>query len=117
LPAFGTSYEQDGKAAPTGRKPKTGVSIQAGTPNVFIAGRGASSAFRIAYRGESGQRNNLRGPGYFGVDMSLAKWKLAEPQGLRFTWDVFNLTVASEPQGDGASTSTRWRGPRLDSKV
>src|SRR5258708_5564364 len=25
--------------------------------------------------------------------------------------------VASEPRGDDASTSTMWRGPRLDSKV
>ncbi len=35
--------------------------------------------------GESGQRNNLRGPGYFGVDMSQAKtWKTTESQALQF---------------------------------
>ena len=93
--AFGTDYEQDGRALVIGSAPKTGVSIQDGVPNVFSAGPAAASAFRFAYPGESGQRNNLRGPGYFGVDMSLAKsWKLTESQGLRFSWDVFNVTNA-----------------------
>jgi hypothetical protein len=93
--AFGTNYEQDGRAVLLGAAPKTGVSIQDGVPNVFSVGPNAASAFRYAYPGESGQRNNLRGPGYFGVDMSLAKaWKLTESQGLRFSWDVFNVTNA-----------------------
>ncbi len=93
--AFATDYEQDGRAVLVGAAPKTGVSIQNGVPNVFSAGPAASSAFRYAYPGESGERNNLRGPGYFGVDMSLAKvWKLAESQRLRFSWDVFNVTNA-----------------------
>ena len=93
--AFGTDYEQDGRAVITGAAPKTGVSFQDGVPNVFSAGPAAASAFRYAYPGESGERNNLRGPGYFGVDMSLAKaWKIAESQGLRFSWDVFNVTNA-----------------------
>jgi hypothetical protein len=93
--AFGTNYEQDGRAVLLGAAPKTGVSIADGVPNVFSAGPAAASAFRYAYPGESGQRNNLRGPGYFGVDMSLAKvWKLSESQGLRFSWDVFNVTNA-----------------------
>jgi hypothetical protein len=78
-----------------GAAPKTGISYQAGTPNVFAAGPDAASAFRYAYPGESGQRNNLRGPGYFGIDGSLAKsWRLTESQALRFTWDVFNVTNA-----------------------
>ncbi len=93
--AFGTNYEQDGRAVLVGQAPKTGGSIADGVPNVFSAGPAASGAFRYAYPGESGQRNNLRGPGYFGVDMSLAKaWKLTESQGLRFSWDVFNVTNA-----------------------
>jgi hypothetical protein len=93
--AFGTNYEQDGRAVLLGDAPKTGVSIADGVPNVFSAGPAVAGAFRYAYPGESGQRNNLRGPGYFGVDMSLAKvWKLTESQGLRFSWDVFNVTNA-----------------------
>ncbi|HUJ71490.1 MAG TPA: TonB-dependent receptor, partial [Verrucomicrobiae bacterium] len=93
--AFATSYEQDGRAVLLGNAPQTGVSIQDGVPNVFKAGPAAVTAFRFAYPGEAGQRNNLRGPGYFGVDMSLAKsWKLAETQALRFSWDVFKVTNA-----------------------
>jgi hypothetical protein len=38
-----------------------------------FAGPAAASVFRYAYRGESGQRNNLRGAGYFGADMSLGQ--------------------------------------------
>jgi hypothetical protein len=60
---------------------------------VFRAGTGAISAFRFAYPGESGQRNNLRGPDYVGVDTSLAKlWKITEAQSLRFSWDALNVT-------------------------
>jgi len=90
--AFATNYEQDGRAVRVAPAP-TGVSFHDGVPNVFRAGPDAANSFRYAYPGEAGQRNNLRGPGYIGVDMSLAKaWKLTESQALRFTWDVFNVT-------------------------
>jgi hypothetical protein len=93
--AFGTNYEQDGRAVVVGARPKTGVSIQDGVPNAFKAGPAASGAFRYAYPGEAGQRNDFRGPGYFGVDTSLAKsWKLTESQALRLSWDLFNSTNA-----------------------
>ena len=94
--AFPTNYEQDSRAVLLGAAPRTGAFIDSnGDPNVFQAGPAAASAFRFAYPGESGERNNLRGPGYFGVDMSLAKlWKIAESQSLRFSWDVFNVTNA-----------------------
>jgi hypothetical protein len=44
--------------------------------------------------GEVGIRNQLRGDGYFGIDLSVSKaWAL--PYGsLRFRWDTFNLTNA-----------------------
>lgn len=94
--AFGTDYEQDGRAVLVGKAPKTGLSLDGGTPNVFKNGPTvAASAFRFAYPGESGQRNNFRGPGYFGIDTSVAKtWKLSERQALRLTWDGFNMSNA-----------------------
>ncbi|HXW92091.1 MAG TPA: carboxypeptidase-like regulatory domain-containing protein [Terriglobales bacterium] len=93
--AFATNYEQDGRAVVLGAAPQTGVSVEDGVPNVFKEGPAAVSAFRFALPGESGERNNLRGPGYFGLDASLAKsWKLMESQALRFSWDVFNATNA-----------------------
>jgi hypothetical protein len=48
---------------------------------------------RNPYPGEAGERNNFRGDGYFGIDASLAKsWKISERSGLRFAWEVFNVT-------------------------
>lgn len=92
--AFATNYEQDGRAVLIGSAP-TGLSFQNGVPNVFKAGPAAARAFRYAYPGEAGQRNNLRGPGYFGVDVSLGKsWRFTESQALRLTWDVFNVSNA-----------------------
>jgi hypothetical protein len=92
--AFATDFEQDAKAVLVGARPKTGVYYDAnGNPNVFKDGVNAISAFRNAYPGEAGQRNNLRGPGYFGIDASLGKvWKIVGEQELRFSWDTFNVT-------------------------
>jgi hypothetical protein len=58
-----------------------------GDPNNF------SSHFRFSLPGQSGQRNELRGPGYFSLDMGLAKtFKLHENHKLRMSWEVFNVT-------------------------
>jgi hypothetical protein len=58
--------------------------------------------------GESGQRNEIRGPGFFGIDTGLSKaWHLTESQNLKFSWEVFNVTnsvrfdVAPLPQTTG----------------
>ena len=53
----------------------------------------AVNQFRDAYPGESGQRNELRGPGSFNIDMGLSKeWKITESQNLNVRWEVFNVT-------------------------
>ena len=78
-----------------GPKPKTGVFTDpSGNPNVFQGDPNqVGTAFRHAYPGESGQRNNFRGPGFFGIDTGLAKaWAITEHQNVRFSWDVFNTT-------------------------
>lgn len=86
--------------------PQTGTYIvqQAGGgtgPNVFrnpgIANNSdvtaALNAFRQSFPGESGQRNELRGPGTFNIDASLSKsWHITEAQALKFTWETFNVT-------------------------
>jgi hypothetical protein len=54
----------------------------------------AQASFREPYPGEAGQRNNLRGPGYFSMDMGLAKrWQMPwnEHHSLQFRWEVFNV--------------------------
>jgi hypothetical protein len=64
-------------------------------PNLFANGVNAASCFGYAFPGQTGDRNNLRGPGFFGLDLGLAKrWKMpwSEGQSLQFRWEVFNVT-------------------------
>ncbi|MGC2475853.1 MAG: TonB-dependent receptor [Candidatus Sulfotelmatobacter sp.] len=91
---FPTNFEMEGNAdqiAPV----KTGKYIVNGLPNIFANGPAAISSFAPAYAGESGQRNEIRGEGYFGIDLGLAKrWHMPwrENQSLQFRWEVFNVT-------------------------
>jgi hypothetical protein len=68
-----------------------------GNPNisVFANGANAINSFTSPYPGQSGQRNQIRGEGYRGLDLGLSKrWKMpwAEGQSLQFRWEVFNVT-------------------------
>jgi hypothetical protein len=91
---FPTNFEQEGNAdliAPV----KTGVYFNTGTPNIFANGPAAINSFAPAYAGESGQRNVIRGDGFFGIDLGISKrwtmpWK--ESQSLQFRWETFNIT-------------------------
>ena len=90
---WATNWELTSSAVLTGPRPKTGTTLVNGQPNVFKDPATAIQAFRFAYPGESGQRNNLRGPGIFGLDIGLGKaWKITESQAVKFTWEVFNAT-------------------------
>jgi hypothetical protein len=94
--------------------PKTGlVTDSDGDPNVFPLGAtAASSHFRFDYAGESGQRNILRGQGFFGMDQGVNKsFRISERQSLRFSAYAFNLTnsVRFDPESilsSFAETST-----------
>ena len=97
--AFPTNYEQDSKAFLTGHVTTGTYTDINGEPSVFKEGQISTdyiaSQFRYSYPGESGQRNNLRGPGYFGMDVSLGKtFQITERQALRFQWDTYNVTNA-----------------------
>jgi hypothetical protein len=64
-------------------------------PNLFTIGNNASLDFGYAFPGGTGARNQLRGPGYFGIDMGLTKrWLMpwSDKQSLQFRWEVFNVT-------------------------
>ena len=102
---WATDFELEGTSFVVGAKPKTGVfKDQDGDPNVFqnptnltcACFAGAASGpvnFRATYAGEAGQRNNFRGPGYFGIDGGLSKsWNFTESKMLKFSWEVFNVT-------------------------
>lgn len=91
---FPTNFEMEGNAdqiAPA----KSGKYFVNGVPNIFAAGPAAISSFAPAWAGESGQRNEIRGQGYFGIDLGLAKrWMMPwdDKESLQFRWEVFNLT-------------------------
>jgi carboxypeptidase family protein len=101
---FPTNWELTGNAVLSGPKPKTGTFTDSdGDPNVFQNKTTAINSFRFALPGESGNRNNLRGPGYFGIDAAVLKsWKFTESQKLSFAFQVFNLT--NSVRFDAAST-------------
>ncbi len=98
---FPTNWELTGQANLVGPAPATGVgtNCSSGTcnPNVFVGATGgtgsAVNSFDYPFPGQSGSRNNFRGPGYFDVDAGLRKsWGLTERAKLAFGFDVFNLT-------------------------
>ncbi|GAC1646012.1 MAG: hypothetical protein NVS9B15_03820 [Acidobacteriaceae bacterium] len=64
-----------------------------GCPNVFKDPISALAQFRFAYPGESGQRNNLRGPGTFDIDMGASKaFHVFREQSLILDVEAFNVT-------------------------
>jgi hypothetical protein len=74
--------------------PIEGSPTRTGSPNVFSNPRAALAAFRNARSGEVGDRNVIRGEGYFTLDAGLYKtfnlpW---EGHTLQFRWEVFNVT-------------------------
>ncbi len=91
---FPTNFEMEGNADQIAAV-KSGVYYNNGSPNIFANGPAAIAAFAPAYAGESGQRNQIRGDGYFGIDMGLAKrWMMpwSDKQSLQLRWEVFNVT-------------------------
>lgn len=70
----------------------TGNAIRNGSPNVFKNAVAASGSFDYAYPGQSGQRDNLRGDGYYDTDMNLSKsFATFHGQTLQIRWQVFNV--------------------------
>jgi len=120
--AWATDWNYSGLATMTAA-PKTGVYSQPdGSISVFANPTAAHGDFTYTYTGESGSRNNLRGPGYASWDMSLNKrWKMPiEGHSLQFRWEIFNVpnlhrfnvqstsnpyTLQQLPQDFGAYTS------------
>ncbi|MBV9762314.1 MAG: carboxypeptidase regulatory-like domain-containing protein [Acidobacteriaceae bacterium] len=96
---YPTNFEQEGNATIVSQ-PVTGkYTVQsgpdAGAINIFQAGPAAINNFTYTLPGQSGDRNPIRGQGYFGIDMGLAKrWNMpwSEKQSLQLRWEVFNVT-------------------------
>ena len=91
-----TNWELGGEAMPVAGPVKTQrTKLPDGSVSIFPQGPDAVNLFRADLAGESGARNNIRGDGYFGVDLGLTKrWAMpwSERQNLVFRWEVFNVT-------------------------
>jgi hypothetical protein len=90
-----TNWELSGFATRTGLVTTHGaVKNPDGSVNIF----GDSSAVAANFAsfppdlpGDVGNRNNLRGDGFAGLDAGLSKrWKITEGKSLQFRWEVFN---------------------------
>jgi hypothetical protein len=63
--------------------------------NIFSDPASAENLFQPALPGQVGVRNTVRGDGYFGVDLGLAKrWTMrwSEKQSLFLRWEVYNVS-------------------------
>ena len=90
-----TNWDLSGFAETIGKPVTKKTKMPGGGVNLFADPQGANGigAFRGDFPGESGQRNTLRGDGFAGLDLALSKlWKITESQGIRFRWEVFNVT-------------------------
>lgn len=90
-----TNWELSGFATRTAAVKTVGAGKNPdGTVNIFGANAAAAiNSFQPDFPGEVGNRNNLRGDGFAGLDLGLSKvWKMPyrESHSLRFRWDVFN---------------------------
>ena len=96
---WSTNWQLEGEAVPIANPGKVGVHRDAnGDPTMWadVSTTGqAFTAFRFPYPGESGTRNELRGPGFFELDDGLWKtWNFTETKLMKFSWEVFNVTNA-----------------------
>jgi hypothetical protein len=114
--AFPTNFEMEGNAdqiAPVHsgvyrNTPTQTPGVTNPNPNIFSNGVLAINSFSYAWAGESGQRNTVRGDGYFGIDIGLAKrWKMpwTETQSLQFRWEAFNVTNSARFDAQSALLS------------
>ncbi len=76
-------------------------------PNLFSNPTAAFDAFQFALPGESGTRNELRVPGPFTINLSLAKeFTIHENHKLQFRWESYNLTNTAVFTGFSLSLGT-----------
>jgi hypothetical protein len=89
-----TNWDEQGIANMITR-PKIGHFRDPASGNVsaFLNPTLAFTQFAHPFPGQSGSRNMIRGDGYAGLDMALAKrWSLPhEGQSIQFRWEVFNV--------------------------
>ena len=94
---YNTNFQLEGKAVQIGQVHQ-GLTYVGGQPFAFNLGGADPTAYwqsvlRLPYPGESGQRNNFRGQGFFGIDAGINKnFRFTERHILRFSAYAYNLT-------------------------
>jgi hypothetical protein len=94
---YNTNFQLEGKAVETGKVDQN-LTFYGGQPYAFNIGTADpgtywSTVLRLPYPGESGQRNNYRGQGFFGIDAGVNKnFHITERQSLRFSAYAYNIT-------------------------
>jgi len=91
------TFVDNAKIAFGSNLPKTGVNkgaLAGGFPSAFANPAEAVTHFRPERMGEIGDRNTLRGDGFFEIDFALSKRFLLPFEGhtLEFRWETFNIT-------------------------
>jgi hypothetical protein len=96
---WATNWNLQGNAGlvTPGVLPESGVfkDVIDGNPSTFADPADALTYFRNVLPGESGMRNELRGDGYFTIDLSVGKaWRMpwSSDQRVQFRWQMFNVT-------------------------
>jgi hypothetical protein len=94
-----TNWNFSGFATQTGPSPDQtttknapGINGQGG-PNFFPDPSVAIKSYEYTYAGQIGQRNGIRGDGFFTIDLNLAKkfvMPYSEHHALQIRWEVFN---------------------------
>lgn len=110
-----TNWNVTGFASQTGPNPVQGVYKDAPAvagdpgPNLFSNPEGAADSWTPSLPGETGQRNGVRGGGYFTIDVGIAKnWTLPfEGHTVQLRWEMFNITnsVRFDPYGASLTLS------------
>ncbi|MEP6911436.1 MAG: TonB-dependent receptor [bacterium] len=124
---FPTNWEFTGNATAISTVPGVRTTRRPDGPNIFVDPVAAFAAFSTSAPGQTGSRNIIRGDGYFGIDMGLAKrWTMPynEKHIIQFRCDAFNLTNSSrfdvnQSSGnmDNAGTFGRYSGTLTQPRV
>jgi hypothetical protein len=98
-PGWTTDWQQEGYGIVTGNLKthrhfdSSGNPLYFDNPSKINSGVLTGSPVRLPYPGETGERNNFRGDGYFDIDAGLNKsWKIREYGALKFDWETYNVT-------------------------
>jgi Carboxypeptidase regulatory-like domain len=103
---FPTNWEFTGAATAISSIPGVQTTRLPDGPNLFADPAAAFKAFSTTRPGQVGNRNIIRGDGYFSIDTGLAKmWHVPwnEKQTVQFRWEVFNLTNSARFDVNSAS--------------